>query len=745
MKRLLGLIGLVYLSVLAAVFYFNISAVIVVISVSVIITAVIIRLVKRDFEFFTNCVVLSLAAICAVLSLFLYQNIVYNPVIDKYSDKEIKISGYIADEPQLSGKGVNYIIETYSVNGVNERLKILFRSYNDLHLDEFDKLSAGLTVTQTDFDRYKSEGIFLSVNSSDKFEIQPAGEKEVNLYSYAVGLRVWIKEQLSRFFKGNDYGVICAVMLGDKSALTDDLNDSFRNTGMSHLIVVSGLHLSILLSLFTLLFKKLKPRLWMLISASAFILVYSAITGFAPSVVRAGIMQFIILLGYYFSRQPDSINSLGLAALALTLGNPYAVGNIGLLMSFAATFGILIWATPLYNFLVKALRLNSFNKRAFELKIAKKRSPRFLAYYFANRIVNFVLQIISVSLTASLWIMPITVLAFGKISPLSAIISIFAEPLAAVLLFCSLLTVVFCFIPNPFNPFALAAALCGKLLIFVIKLFAGLPFASIKADKPYFYIWIAVTVLLAIGAYFMWRYRKKGARYPVPVILLSALTLLAGFSITRMFRDKSTYLTVNCDSAGMIAAVNNDSNVSVLCCGGTNKSYKMICESLLSETDTIDYLVVPRQTKYYSSLYERFTSEFDVQETLVYDNKGAAADADCVLCEPYTITKSNLLPGAVNSVYAYNNFSCQYLKTDGKSVLLLTTGTDISKIPVNMRAADIIVTASVPANCELLTCTDLYFTGSQKTFQKHLSDLEGVCDSLIRVNCETIKIKCNGE
>ena len=117
--------------------------------------------------------------------------------------------------------------------------------------------------------------------------------------------------------------------------------ESFRKSGVSHFIVVSGLHMSVVGMCFPFILRKLlKNKFLYVFGSCAVIVLYMGITGFSPSVVRAGVMFIVYVIGMLFNRKPDSFSSLGLAVLILTAENPYAGGNIGLLLSVTATLGI---------------------------------------------------------------------------------------------------------------------------------------------------------------------------------------------------------------------------------------------------------------------------------------------------------------------------------------------------------------------------------------------------------------------
>lgn len=136
--------------------------------------------------------------------------------------------------------------------------------------------------------------------------------------------------------------VLAAMAVGDKSRLTNEITDAYRAAGVSHLLVVSGLHLTLLCGAF-LGNRPCSGRFRRQKALAAMVLVVGmmALVGFTPSVTRAGIGALIFYTGALFLQPADSFTSLGVAAVLLSLQNCYAVCDLGLQLSFAATLGVL--------------------------------------------------------------------------------------------------------------------------------------------------------------------------------------------------------------------------------------------------------------------------------------------------------------------------------------------------------------------------------------------------------------------
>lgn len=151
-----------------------------------------------------------------------------------------------------------------------------------------------------------------------------------------------------------------AAFLGDTEHLRDDTDELYRSTGIAHILALSGLHVSILVSLLSIALFPLRRLRRGMIAASiicgAFVWGYAIIVGMAPSVVRAATMISVILVSGAVQGRIQPLNTL-LAALAVVLViDPWAIGTAGMHMSFAAVGAIMLFV-PLLPPSVKVSRV----------------------------------------------------------------------------------------------------------------------------------------------------------------------------------------------------------------------------------------------------------------------------------------------------------------------------------------------------------------------------------------------------
>ena len=162
-------------------------------------------------------------------------------------------------------------------------------------------------------------------------------------------LQAALSRALRKGMAENTGGVLAAMVVGDRSHLTSTLRSAYRGAGLSHVLVVSGLHVTIFCGLLDALPHKERERSRayrrarsLLRAGTALLLV--GITGATPSVLRAAVAVWVSSLGVWVGGPADTLTSLGAAGVLMCLSNGYAVYDVGFELSFAAVMGTLAGA-----------------------------------------------------------------------------------------------------------------------------------------------------------------------------------------------------------------------------------------------------------------------------------------------------------------------------------------------------------------------------------------------------------------
>ena len=292
------------------------------------------------------------------------------------------------------------------------------------------------------------------------------------------------REQLLQQYQqegiGEDsYAIIAAMTLGDKSALTPVIRETFNITGAGHVLAISGLHLGILYMMVSLLVRGLRLRMVTQIITILLIWAFAFLVGMSPSVVRSATMLTVyglLSLGY---RQKMSINVLAFTAIVLLIIHPQSLFDIGFQMSFLAVLAILLFF-PLLN--------SVFSER----------------WLMEHRVLRWLWGMTALSLSAQIGVAPLIAFYFHRFSTYFLLSNFIVIPCAYLILIGALLLFL-----THLPLFATALTTITTFMYHSLNAIADLPYASINDLYPtlsqtvliYFFILLCVYSLFF---YYLW-------------------------------------------------------------------------------------------------------------------------------------------------------------------------------------------------------------------------------------------------
>lgn len=209
-----------------------------------------------------------------------------------------------------------------------------------------DRITASFTVTKAAKRLSASRlaaGIFAEVKCDSAVRV--IGRNP--LLSAAAAVRRSVRLTLYENLSEREAGLLCALVIGDRSGFDDAFANAVRRAGLSHVMVVSGMHLAILMGGLSGVLRRLRlSRVTQTLLSLTAVLFFSAVCGFTMSILRAGVTYALAALAPLLDRDGDSVNILcGAVTLILAL-SPYALFSISFQLSVLATFGILVLLPP---------------------------------------------------------------------------------------------------------------------------------------------------------------------------------------------------------------------------------------------------------------------------------------------------------------------------------------------------------------------------------------------------------------
>lgn len=441
-------------------------------------------------------------------------------VADQYAGKSVVCEMVVTDTlVRSAGFCSHEVMITRAKSGEDVRIRALLITPYDSYLDIGDRIRLPVTVSSAKDSTlggsyYYSSGfrLLLNADADSTPDILAVGESvfpytQTARLSHKIGLRI------RSSVDADSAALINALICGDKSGLSEALREQISALGITHLFAVSGMHIGILIALFGSLLQKLRlSRRMRAVGNLAVAALYMAVCSFAPSVCRAFGMFLILSVGTLIGRRRDLLTALFVAGTAMVMLFPYLIWNIGFLLSFLSTLGILWLGLP----------------------VCKKLSRRF------HGILLWLLSALAMTFSAKLFTLPITALCFGCDSLISPISSLVFTGLISLILSLSPILLLFSYFQPLGIQFGKIITLPCKAVYLLTDLVNGKIFV-IRFRFPIL-AWASIAVFAAVLAILLFAKRKF-----LPCLLLylayigsaTLLSILLPITAPRMIEKNS--------------------------------------------------------------------------------------------------------------------------------------------------------------------------------------------------------------
>jgi competence protein ComEC len=469
---------------------------------------------------------------------------------------------------QINGKPAN--IKAVSVGTKNASGYAEFEATADL--SPYGGVNASL---------YRSRGILYSAEIS---EFQTTGKIHRGVTYYADSLRAFLA---GRFYMISDNaGILCRIFLGVADGAPDDFVSDMRTLGLSHLLAVSGLHVTALLAgldfLLSRIFGKNKANYVVL---AVFALLYMVVTGLSGSVIRASLMYLISRVSLLSGRKNDGATSLMFAALVIVLINPASSYDVGFLLSVTATLGIVTAGVPLSSYL-------------------SGRLPAKLG--FLKPVISAVL----ITASALLFTLPVAASSYGKLAYGAVLYNLIAAPLVTVLLYACPYALLFSFIPFAGRVIGLFCDGICSVLVSTVRFFAQNSPPSVSVLYPF----VIPLICVFAAALFVCAVLTKKKRVYICLAISFILVFSLFASVFSLTYNKKAVIIVSPGKYGDYVAVTEGGNCTVFdCTSGAVDGFYPLSQKLLSLGVThADYVIVSDPSARHVQSLVRACSYFDI-------------------------------------------------------------------------------------------------------------------------------------
>ncbi len=447
-------------------------------------------------------------------------------------------------------------------------------------------VSAGTTANQ-------AAGISLRISATS---VEILGSSNA-LRFWPARLRALFQDCIHSLYSGDVASLFCALLTGDKTGLPTALRTAFSRCGLSHLLAVSGLHITCLSGLCFLFLPGRRARLLCLPALIFFTLMVGSVSAW-----RALLMAALVLIAPLLRREPDSLTSLAFALLVLLCLNPLSALSIGLQLSFASMLGLILVAPRLLRFW--SLRLSDTNS-----------PPR-----STLPLLRWGLSAASVSASALVFTIPLTIWYFRELSLIALPANLAVTWMLTFLLGLGLLSVLF-YLPLPLlgQLLAIPASLLARLILFLVRTMSGFAFSSLILNNPYILAWCLFALVMVILAVLMVRKHHRPTLPICGIILILCLALVLNRS-----QNLQTTLTVEVLDVGQgqsILLMSQGYTAAIDCGGnGSDSAGDILADALQSlSTSTLDLLVLTHMDSDHVNGMEELFARITVSTVIVPD------------------------------------------------------------------------------------------------------------------------------
>ncbi len=471
--------------------------------------------------------------------------------ISSFSESENEIVAVVEEITYRADYFVSYTVRVVSVGNEKTGFSCALSIPYDIGAEENDALRLKVKFTLPEKDNYgfplreyySSRGIYVLAEATDENAKIIGFDRSIPSYFRNISKEISVKLKTAL---GREHGgFVSGLLIGRKNDIPDSVTTSYRYLGISHILSVSGLHLAILAGTFLMFLKGLTVRRSIrYILTVAFIIFFILLTGARPSVVRSGIMLILLLSAEILGRDYDPITSLAAAAFIIILISPTAIYDAGFILSVSTTAGIILVGAPITKWLYHVT-----DGKGFLLKV-----------------LSYLLTVLAITASATVFTLPAIWYFFGEASSVSLLANIVFIPLNTVLMYLSILFLLF-------YKTTLAPSF-GGMTASMAKLIKDLAGACVRIlpppiDLTYPFTVIAVIATASVLVFFLIKKKRALALVlSVSVFTLSYFGCLTHYNNLHESEENVIYSSVNGNDYIVVNA-----NGETLLCDFSDGSY----------------------------------------------------------------------------------------------------------------------------------------------------------------------------
>ena len=495
---------------------------------------------------------------CAVgLTWFQLFHATYLRAAAELDGEEAEVTAQCTDYSEQTGYGTA-VDGVVRLNGKPYRVR--FYVNGEIEMEPGDTLSGVFRFRVTTPDGkatfHRGSGIFLLAYQQADAQLGKMAYRP--FWAFPAIWRHEITRILDDSFPADTAGFAKALLLGDRSGIDYATSTAFKVSGISHIIAVSGLHVTIL---FTLIYLLCFKRRWLtaLIGIPSLVL-FAAVAGFSPSVTRASLMMILMLLAMLFDREYDGPTELAFSCLVMLFVNPLVITSASFQLSVGCMVGIFLFQRRIFDFL--AGRLHGDGKNPL------------------SKIKRWAAGSVSVTLSAMVFTTPLAAWYFGAVSLVGVLTNLLTLWVISLIFYGTMLVC----LAGWLWP-AAGAFLAGifawpiRYVLSVAGTLAAFPLAAVYTRSIYIVAWLGFVYVL-LSVFLLQKNRKPGLLACCGAVGL-CLALAASWADGLFDQCRMTVLDVG---QGQSILLESGKKTFLVDCGGSDgeDAADLAAETLLS-------------------------------------------------------------------------------------------------------------------------------------------------------------------
>ena len=561
------------------------------ITLILIIAGCVLKVLKKNIKLLPAILVLFSVSLSFLLSWVSFDRR-FDSLGEKYHGKDAEVKLVVLDAKTISDHYSSHEVVITEINGEKCRYKAnMVSSYYNAY-DNLDTLRLPVKISlTTEFSDLSqaydlSHGFLFELSSESDESTEILDKENIFPYTQTASIRRSVARIVGRFTESEGKAISKALLYGDRDDLSYSFTSAFKELGISHMLAISGMHFSIIVGLLAIIFSKIRiNKKLSTVLLTLFVLIYAFLAGFSGSVCRAAIMLLFSYASFILGKRSDAVTSLFSAAFIICAFNPYAIYDIGLLLSFFSTLGILILALPINE------------------KLRKTNLSRIKPLFSLVSAIN-------ITLSAVLFTIPICFFCFGYISYVSPITNLIFVPFITLILYLLPLLIIF-------SPIELVAYAIGQVINVISKITVHLS-EDIAASGDfyirfdYFFCTVLLVLMLLIIALMIIFVKNFGSRRElayIPLLVFVVGCYVGNYIMLHPYITGSsvTYYTENENDAIIISS----GGESILC-DSSGGSYTFAKNAIdyaeeLGKTEITTYMITDYHYAHIATVTRLFT------------------------------------------------------------------------------------------------------------------------------------------